>query len=62
MVTKDRPGVIRPPDTSGEETMATRTLSAKDDGQMDDSSSARDLELEQVRKAVKGIRFGEVRL
>jgi hypothetical protein len=59
---KGSPRATGPPDTSGEETMAIRTLPAKDDGQMDDPSSARDLELDQVRKAVKGIRFGEVRL
>ena len=42
--------------------MSARTFSAWDDGQVDDPFSARDLELDQVRKAVKGIRFGEVRL
>jgi hypothetical protein len=59
---EDSPDVAYPPVTSEEVTMSTRTLSARDDGHADDSSSARDLELDQVRKAVKGIRFGEVRL
>ncbi len=42
--------------------MTTRTLSARDDGHADDPSSAKDVELDQIRKAVQGIRFGEVRL
>ena len=42
--------------------MTTRTLSAREDGHADDHSSAREVELDQVRKAVQGIRFGEVRL
>jgi hypothetical protein len=40
--------------------MSNQSLSAKDDGRATDA--APDLELDQVRKAVRGIRFGEVRL
>jgi hypothetical protein len=59
---EDLAEVAYPPVSSGKVTMSIRTLSARDDSHADDSSSGRDLELDQVRKAVKGIRFGEVRL
>jgi hypothetical protein len=42
--------------------MSTQSLSARDDGHATDTPPARDSELDQVRKAVRGIRFGEVRL
>lgn len=42
--------------------MSTRTLSARDDGRVNEPADARILELDQVWKAVQGIRFGEVRL
>ena len=42
--------------------MSNQTLTSRDDEPTTDPSPARDLELDQVRKAVKGIRYGEVRV
>jgi hypothetical protein len=42
--------------------MSNGTVSSHDDERTALPSPARDPELDQVRKAVKGIRFGEVRL
>ena len=42
--------------------MPNQTLPAGDDGHATGTPPARDVELDQVRKAVRGIRFGEVRL
>jgi hypothetical protein len=42
--------------------MANKTLSSKDEEETDGLTLDRDHELEQIRKAVKGIRFGEVRV
>ena len=42
--------------------MSSKAISARDDGPAVHSPTARDLELEQVRQAVQGIRFGEVRV
>ena len=42
--------------------MSQRTLSSQDDGRTSDPPLARDFDLDQVRKAVKGIRYGEVRV
>ncbi len=42
--------------------MSNGTASSTDDERTVGPPSPRDLELDQVRNAVKGIRFGEVRL
>ena len=42
--------------------MSKRAPAAGDEVRADPPSAARDPELEQIRKAVKGIRFGEVRV
>jgi hypothetical protein len=41
--------------------MSTRSLSAQDDAP-EGIAAARELDLERIRRAVQGIRFGEVRL
>jgi hypothetical protein len=42
--------------------MSQRTVSSQDVEENASQPGARDLELDQIRKAVAGIRFGEVRL
>ncbi len=42
--------------------MANKTLSSRDEEEASSLPVPRDLELEQIRKAVQGIRFGEVRV
>jgi hypothetical protein len=42
--------------------MSNQRLTSRDDEPIINPSLERDLELEQVRKAVKGIRYGEVRV
>jgi hypothetical protein len=47
---------------SGEVIMAKKALSSRDDEEIDDLTTDRDNELERIRQAVRGIRFGEVRV
>jgi hypothetical protein len=54
--------VILPSRRSGEVSMASKVISSRDDEETDGLTLDRDNELEQIRKAVKGIRFGEVRV
>ena len=42
--------------------MANHTLSSPDEGPPPHPSPAREFDLDQVRKAVKGIQYGEVRV
>ena len=42
--------------------MSNQTLSSRDDERAATPSPARDFDLDQVRKAVKGIQYGEVRV
>ena len=42
--------------------MSNHTLSSRDDERTATPSPARDFDLDQVRKAVKGIQYGEVRV
>ena len=42
--------------------MTKKAIPPQDDGRVDRSSGSGDLDLEQVRIAVNGIRYGEVRV
>jgi hypothetical protein len=42
--------------------MSKKALSTLDDGRANHSAPSRDLDLDHVRSAIEGIRFGEVRV
>jgi hypothetical protein len=42
--------------------MSKKALSTHDDGRANQSAPSRDLDLDQVRTAIQGIRYGEVRV